>query len=120
MVPKMTFNIKAHTDYDTEHPDWVTFYFGSSDDSGTGRCILELSRWLFENEIKNTVISFDTDDNCILAIPSEEARVLICLTYDMYIVPTDYDRYNDVGYLPGTSDLTLKFANLCREIMPTK
>tara|TARA_R110000850_G_scaffold118412_5_gene235471 strand:- start:184 stop:570 length:387 start_codon:yes stop_codon:yes gene_type:complete len=99
----MTFNIKAHTDYDAEHPEQVTFYFGSSDDYGPGHCILEIGKWLADNKIASSVFSFTGTNKCTMLIPSEEARVLIRLTYEMYIEPPEPDEWVAyTGFLPGT------------------
>jgi hypothetical protein len=98
----MTFNIKAHTDYDVEHPEQVTFYFGSSDDYEPRHCILEIARWLSENKIAISVFSFPSINKCTMLIPSEEARVLIRLTYEMYIEPPENWWEVHTGFLTGT------------------
>jgi hypothetical protein len=83
----MTLNIAAHTDF-YERPDWVMFHFGGGTNHEAWHCVLEIGNWLIENEIEYTIISFQCNQS-VISIPSEEARVLIRLTYEMYIEPPD-------------------------------
>jgi hypothetical protein len=98
----MTFNIKVQTDYDATNPDQVTFYFGNSGAYGPGHCILEIAKWLAENKIANSVFSFPGINKCTMSIPSEEARVLIRLTYEMYIEPPKNEWSPLTHFYPGT------------------
>jgi hypothetical protein len=81
----MTLNIEAHTDYNPDNPALVRFYIDRHDNNVAWQGALEVGNWLNENKIEHTIIAF-SDERISAVIPSEEARVLIRLTYEMHIV----------------------------------
>lgn len=80
----MTPNIKVHTDFSDRRPTMVRFYIENSDNNVSFHAGVEVGNWLIENKIEHTIVAF-SDVRISALIPSKEARVLLRLTFDMYV-----------------------------------
>tara|TARA_R110000851_G_scaffold299418_1_gene455417 strand:+ start:601 stop:891 length:291 start_codon:yes stop_codon:yes gene_type:complete len=90
----MTHNIKVRTDYRASSPGLVRFQIDESDINTAWEAVIEISNWLIENKIEYTVAAF-SDLKVSVIIPSEEARVLVRLTYDMVVDAADDSWYSE-------------------------
>ena len=90
----MTLNIKVRTDFRSWSPGLVRFQIDESDINTAWEAVIEISNWLIENKIEYTVAAF-SDLKVSVIIPSEEARVLVRLTYDMVVDAADDSWYSE-------------------------
>lgn len=81
MIPKITVQIDDDIPY--HYPVRTRWHLNCKQDCERWQCIIEINDWLIDNEIEHYIFLFN-DDIVLIDIPSDEARVMVKLSWPQH------------------------------------